>query len=462
MKRAVVVSLVITLLFSFQTGCRNDHGLSPENPVTLTLWHNYGGQMKETMDGMVDEFNETIGSEKGIIINVTSISSSDALHEKLVMIANGDAGAPKMPDIATANPKTAIILADKGLLADLNGQFTQKELDAYLPRFIEEGTLGSDHLYIFPIAKSTEAMFLNKTVFDRFIEDTGVDYEDLFTFEGIAQTAALYYDWTDALTPDIPGDGKAFFHADSLFNLAQIGCRQLGNDFIKENHPDYSSEAFHRVWDFYFDSAARGHFSIFDGYASDLFKTGEIICSIGSTAGVLFFDPVVTYPDNTTENVELMILPYPTFAGGDKIAMQRGGGMIVSKTDETRTYAAGIFLKWFTSPENNLRFVSSTGYLPVTKEAFGEIMTKNIDLAKNGNIRSLLKTSVKMQADYDFYIPPLYDGIDVLQENYTSKLLTSVSDSRTVYRNALMSSDPDTAFRNATGNAFEKFIESIQ
>jgi hypothetical protein len=89
-------------------------------------------------------------------------------------------------------------------------------------------------------------------------------------------------------------------------------------------------------------------------------------------------------------------------------------------------------------------------------------MTKNIDLAKNGNIRSLLKTSVKMQADYDFYIPPLYDGIDVLQENYTSKLLTSVYDSRTVYRNALMSSDPDTAFQNATGNAFEKFLESIQ
>lgn len=447
------------LLFTFQTGCRNDHGLDPENPITLTLWHNYGGQMKETMDGMVDEFNETIGGEKGIIINVTSISSSNALHEKLVMIANGDAGAPRMPDIATANPKTAIILAEKGLLVDLNSQLTKKDLDAYVPRFIEEGAMGTDHLYIFPIAKSTEATFLNKTVFDRFKKDTGADYGDLSTFEGIAGTAALYYDWTDSFTPDIPGDGKAFFHSDSLFNLAQIGCRQLGEDFIKEGSPDYSSEAFHRVWDFYFNSAVRGHFSIFDGYASDLFKTGEIICSIGSTAGVLFFDPVVTYPDNTTENVELMILPYPTFAGGEKIAMQRGGGMIVSKTDETRAYAAGIFLKWFTSPENNLRFVSSTGYLPVTKEAFGDIMTKNIDMAKNRNIRSLLKTSVKMQADYDFYIPPLFDGIDVLQKNYTNKLITSIAGSRAAYRSSLLSSDPEAAFQNAAGNAFENFTE---
>lgn len=456
MKKAFVVFLSITLMLSVQTGCRNDHGLDPKDPITLTLWHNYGGQMKETMDSMVDEFNETLGSEKGIIINVTSISSSDALHEKLVMIANGDAGAPDMPDIATANPKTAVILADKGLLADLKTQFTQKELDAYLPRFLEEGTLGTDQLYIFPTAKSTEVTFLNKTVFDRFSKDTGAAYEDLSTFEGIAETASLYYDWTDAQTPDIPTDGKAFYHSDSLFNLTQIGCRQLGSDFIKENQPDYSSDAFRKVWSFFFDAAVRGHFANFDGYASDLFKTGEIICSTGSTAGVLFFDPVVTYPDNTTENVELMTLPYPTFQGGEMVAMQRGGGMIVSQTDETRVYAAGIFLKWFTTPGNNLRFVSSTGYLPVTGEAFGDIMTKEIDSITDRNIQSLLRTSIQMQADYDFYIPPLFDGIDVLQDSYNMEIKSSAARSRAIYEELLKNTDEDTAFREAVKDEFER------
>ncbi|MDD3168608.1 MAG: extracellular solute-binding protein, partial [Eubacteriales bacterium] len=303
MKKVFLVFLCIALVLIVQTGCRSDSRPDPKDPVTLTLWHNYGAQMKETMDSMVDEFNETLGSEKGIIINVTSISSSDALHEKLVMIANGDPGAPEMPDITTANPKTAVILAAKGLLTDLSGQFTQKELAAYIPRFIEEGTLGTGQLYIFPTAKSTEVTFLNKTVFDRFSKDTGVTYEDLATFEGIAEAAAIYFDWTDAQTPDTPMDGKAFYHSDSLFNLTQIGCRQLGDDFIEKELPDYSSEGFQRVWGFFFDSAVKGHFAIYDGYASDLFKTGDIICSTGSTAGVLFFDPVVTYSDNSTENV---------------------------------------------------------------------------------------------------------------------------------------------------------------
>ena len=459
MKRILVIFLITIMLFSLQTGCSDDHGLNPKEPVTLTLWHNYGGQMKETMDSMVDEFNETKGKEKGIIINVTSISSSDALHEKLAMIASGDAGAPKMPDITTANPKTAVMLAKKDLLVNLNDQFSKEELSAYIPRFIEEGTLGTDQLYIFPTAKSTEVTFLNKTVFDRFSKETGASYDDLSTFEGLAKTASLYYNWTDAKTPDIANDGKAFYHSDSLFNFTQVGCRQLGSDFVNQDRLDYSSDAFRDVWSLFFNSAIQGHFAVYDGYASDLFKTGEIICSTGSTAGVLFFDPVVTYADNTTENVELMILPYPTFESGEKLAMQRGSGMIVAKSDGTKEYAASIFLKWFTSPENNLRFVSSTGYLPVTEEAFGDIMTKKIESIPDKNIQSLLKTSRKMQADYDFYIPPLFDGIDELQDDYNMKLMNSAVDTKQECQGFPVMSDRENLLKEATDSAFEKFVQ---
>ncbi|WP_227019196.1 extracellular solute-binding protein [Sinanaerobacter chloroacetimidivorans] len=452
--------MVFALVFFLFTSCNDDHGLKPKEPVTLSLWHNYGGQMKETMDNMVDEFNETVGAEKGIILSVTSISSSAALHEKLMMIANGDPGAPEMPDITTANPKTALILAEKGLLANLDDLFTEKELSAYVPRFIEEGRLESDHLYVFPTAKSTEVLFLNRTAFDRFAAETGVTYEDLKTFEGIAKAAVLYYDWTDAKTPDVSGDGKAFYHADSLFNLAQVGCRQLDEDFIKDGMPEISSGAFQRFWHFYYDSAVKGHFAIFDGYASDLAKTGEILCSTGSTAGVLFFDPVITYPDNTTETAELMILPYPTFEGGKKIAMQRGSGMMVANTTETKRYAAGIFLKWFTSPENNLRFVSSTGYLPVTDEAFGDMMSKEIEQIDNQNIRTLLKTSIEMQKEYDFYIPPLFAGIDVLQDNFNNEIRQKATDSRAAYRSLLTEMAPDAAFEQVkTDFNMEKVIE---
>ena len=47
-------------------------------------------------------------------------------------------------------------------------------------------------------------------------------------------------------------------------------------------------------------------------------KTGEIVCSLGSTAGILFYGDSITYPDNTIEAVTYNILPYPVFRGGKK------------------------------------------------------------------------------------------------------------------------------------------------
>jgi multiple sugar transport system substrate-binding protein len=443
------------------TCCKSHITINPKNPVTLTLWHNYGGQMKNTMDEMVDEFNETIGEEKGIIISVTSISGSATLHEKLTMAANGDPGAPPLPDITTAYPKTALILAEKGLLCDLEQQFTPDELSAYIPRFLEEGRLMGNKLYVFPTAKSTEVLFINTTMFNRFAKDTGAKLEDLETFEGIIKTAALYYDWTDSQTPEIQNDGKMFYMPDSLFNFTQIGYEQLGANFIKDGKINFSFPQFSKIWECFYEPAILGHVAIFDGYASDLAKTGDIVCSTGSTAGVLFFSPTVTYSDNTSEYAELTILPYPVFEGGKKVAIQRGGGMCVIKSTKNKEYLAGIFLKWFTSPENNFHFVSSTGYLPVTEEAFGEIMSKEIESLPDENIKKLLQTARKMQKEYDFYIPPLFEEVNELQKEYETQLKGFANESREAYVELLKNNDSKTAFQRVSEGVCQNFIKNF-
>ncbi|NLW64516.1 MAG: extracellular solute-binding protein [Syntrophomonadaceae bacterium] len=316
MKRFIM--LLALILLPILPGCGIGFEAGSSQPVTLTLWHNYGGQLKDTMDEMIDEFNETVGKKEGIIVSVTSISGSATLHEKLTMAAHGDPGAPSLPDITTVYPKTALILAEKGLLADLDEQFTRKELSAYIPQFIEEGRLADGGLYVFPIAKSTEVLFVNKTLFDRFSRDTGARIEDLQSFEGIIRTASLYYEWTDRQTPDIPNDGKMFYMPDSIFNLFLVGCRQLGAEFTADGQLNLNTPQHKKVWDFYFTPAVMGQVAVFDGYATDLAKTGDIVCSTGSTAGVSFFSPTVTYADNTSEPIELAILPYPVFEGGKK------------------------------------------------------------------------------------------------------------------------------------------------
>ncbi|HOA36264.1 MAG: extracellular solute-binding protein [Dethiobacteria bacterium] len=451
-RNSVFILLIVCLISISISGCAGRSG----EPTILTLWHNYGGQLKETMDELIDEFNETVGVQEGIIISVTSISGSASIHEKLTMSANEEPGAPPLPDITIAYPKTALLLAEKGLLADLDQLFTDEELSAYVPKFLQEGRIKDGVLYVFPTAKSTEVLFLNRTIFNRFASETGVSIDDLKTFEGIGRVAALYYDWTDAQTPAVKNDGKAFFMSDSLFNYALVGCHQLGANFIEGNAINFSSPHYARVWESYFKPAVMGHASIYNGYATDLFKTGEIICSTGSTAGIMFFSPTVTYPDNTTEPAELAILPYPVFEGGNKSSIQRGAGMCIIRSTEEKEKQAAVFLKWFTRPENNLRFVSSTGYLPVTEEAFGEIMSRELETIADENIKKLLTACRIMQREYEFFISPLFEGIDQLEERYETGFKSIASSCGDSYRDLLKNSNPEKAYEAVSGNALSE------
>ena len=120
-KKSIAALLGLLLPIGLLFGCAGSGiRLDPKNPLTITLWHNYGGQMQNTMDKLVDEFNITVGREKGIVVSVTSISAMKEQEEKLAMIAAGAPGAEDMPDIVTAYPAVALLLSEKGLLAGLD------------------------------------------------------------------------------------------------------------------------------------------------------------------------------------------------------------------------------------------------------------------------------------------------------------------------------------------------------
>ena len=423
--------------------------LDANHPLTVTLWHNYGGQMQQTMDELIDDFNMTVGREKGVIVSVTSVSAMKEQEERLKMIAEGNPGAEDMPDIVTAYPHTAMLLSENGLLASFDEQFSKDELQAFVPQFLEEGRLPDGRLYVFPIAKSSEVLFVNQTLFDRFSEATGVTMDSLSTFEGIAEASEQYYEWTDALTPGTPDDGKTFFTADSWFNIAQAGMAQMGGTFIEPDRLLTHSPPYARIWEFALTPALSGRYAVTDGYSSDLSKTGDIVCSTGSTAGVLFYGDSITYPDNTSEKVAFTILPYPVFAGGEKVAIQRGAGMVVASATPEKEYAAALFLKWFTAPKQNLRFISSTGYLPVTHQAFREIMAHQVCATENANVQKLLETAVEMHGEYRFITAPNYAKLDAMSKAYETELKAAMREGRQRVRDGQAAHDVMEALRAA-------------
>lgn len=354
-------------------GCGDKSPLDPDNPVSLTVWHYYNGSQQAAFNDLVSEFNETVGKERGIYVQSHSQGSVSDLEVAVRDSLAGKVGAKDMPDIFSSYADTAYEMEQAGALANLSEYLTKDELDKYIASYINEGCIASDgSLRIFPVAKSTEIMMINGTDWAVFSEATGASLDSLATIEGVVETAKRYYEWTDAATPDIPGDGKAFYGRDAVANYFLIGMRQLGTEIFHveggEVVLNVPKESVRRLWDNYYVPIVKGYFGAYGAFRSDDVKTGDLLAYTGATTSAMYFPGRVELDDRSYE-IGYIVMDAPIFEGGENYAVQQGAGMVVTKSDELHEYAAVEFLKWFTREENNLRFGAVSGYMPVLKTA---------------------------------------------------------------------------------------------
>lgn len=409
----IYITVILVLGLMMLTACGINGG--QKEPVTLTVWHVYGGQTDSPLNDLIEEFNKTVGAREGIKLQVTVVSNTNNIHDAVLRAAGDEPGTTGLPGMFISYPKTVLAMPDSDILVDYRDYFSDEELSAYIPAFLEEGEIDG-RLVAFPVAKSTEIMFIDKTLFDRFAVDTGVTLGQLDTWEGLFELSKEYYQWTDAQTPDVPGDGKAFFVHDYHFNYFQVGVESLGEDFFQGNEIAYG-KAFSKVWETYADAAVQGGVWLNEGYATEPLRTGETIVSVASSASVLYYEDIVTYSDNRSEPIEVIARPVPCFENGQRLVMQRGAGFCTVKSTPERERAAAVFLKWLTEPEINVRFVTSVGYMPVTDAAF-EVLPDFIGNLEDQKYRSLYEAFLETQASYEFYTVPQIPGYLELEQSF--------------------------------------------
>lgn len=364
MKKRITLILVAALLFAAMFGCGNQSALDPDEPVTLTMWHVYGEQADSPMNRLVEEFNQTIGREKGVIINVTLMSSTAQIGQKLLDAQAQVPGVPAMPDLFFCHNNNAQELGAENLL-DWETLFTGDELQSYIPEFLSDGMV-DDQLCVFPVSKSTHLLFVAGRQFDRFAADTNVSYDDLSTWDGFFEVAAKYYSWSG---------GKPFCALDYLIRAVELHALANGSQplYTETGWYDFENEALHDSWMAFADSYAQGHIIVSDLYSNTQVMTGEVAAGLGSTASILYYNDTVTYPDNTSEPMDLRVLPMPQVADSKQLITQAGVGLCATKTTAEKAEAAALFARWLTEPARNLEFCVSSGYMPVTRDAFEQI-----------------------------------------------------------------------------------------
>ena len=400
--------ILSVILMSGACSRQESNGLSIDNPTSITVWHYYNGTLAIVFDELVSEFNNTFGRENGVVVKSESMSTIAGLEDALWDAANEKVGAAQMPNIFQCYQDTAIALDGVVSLINFDDYITEEEKISYVKLFLDSGCIGQNHEWkIFPIAKSTEVLILNKTDWDKFAADTGAQTQDLSTWEGLAETAEKYYEWSD---------GKAFFGRDAFANYPIVASSQLGHEIfqIADNRTklDFDKETMRKIWDGFYVPYVKGYYKHVGNYRSDDVKLGEIIALVCSSSSAVYFPSQVTLADGTSYPIKHMVLPLPNFDRTAPYATQQGAGMAVTQSTDAQVQASILFLKWFTEKEQNLRFSVNSGYMPVSVEA---IKPENVDSyllehPASDIVRDTLSVALSENSQYVMYTPPAFEG----------------------------------------------------
>lgn len=395
----IFTAILLLLCFAgILAGCADKTLLDPKNPVTLTVWHVYGEQADAPMNLLIEEFNETVGKEKGIQLIVSNVTGTSRILSQLQDAMAGRPGALEMPDLFSCHTQNALELGVENLV-DFGQWFSGRELAGYVPEFLDSGRIDGK-LAVFPVTKSTYALFLNGSQFERFSADTGVTAETLADWKGFFEAAGKYYEWSG---------GKPFCAFDYLIRHMELDILSRYGEltYTENGWYDTSDPAVKESFSMFADALAKGHIAVSDLYANTQVMTGEVLAGIGSSAAVSYYNDTVTYPDNTSEPMNLMVLPLPKSGGEREYMPQTGVGIGAYRTTDQKAEAASVFVRWFTESGRNLDFAVRTGYMPVTDGAFDAISTYSFT---EEGYAALYRAVQTMHREYVPVVRPDYPG----------------------------------------------------
>lgn len=439
---------------------------SNEDGITLTLWHYYNNNTKDAFDVILNDFNTGVGAENNITVKSYSYSGVSDLSAALISAANKEVGMDDMPNIFSAYTDTTLLLDNLGVVASMEPYFTPDEMALFQQDFLNEGRFDSeDNLKIIPVAKSTEILFINNTDFEVFANETGVELSQLATWEGLAEVAEIYYNWTDAKTED-EYDGSALFGVDSEANFMLVAAKQLGEELYDYSGDSVgfglSQDSARKIWDSLITPYIKGHFRAYGSYRSDDVKSGDLLAYTGSTSSVFYFPTLVELGRETIYDIEGTAMPYPYFRGQDMVAVQQGAGMVISTSDEETERAATFFIKWFTSYENNTAFAVSTGYIPVQNESLSLDRVLS-EIESSGEVANVVLDATNviygdMLPEYEFYSNKPFDGSYDTRSVSAMSIVNVVEESQTKLDELIESgSSREEALAEVTSD--EAFVE---
>ena len=397
MKKLISFLAVVLLAVSFAfaggsaeqatTSESSDVVTTISNPITIELWHSFSGDVQlPVIEGLVKEFNDTVGKEKGITVVPVAQGSGPQLYSKVI-------GAIKAGDVP-AVAMTKVIYNEDYVTADASVDLTPyindsevgiTDFDDFFPAFQEESMgYSKEGIYSLPLAKNVDVVYYNA---DFFAENGLVPPR---TWDELEVVAQKIYDLT----------GRAAFGYDNLSYLFQNLCYQYGGAytnnkgdllFLEDNAwlegvTNYADKVWAGIW------RTAGE----DYFFSGPFARQTIMMYVGGTVES-------TYINMKGPEFKWSAAPIPQANPEDPHALSYDHVIAALSLDgyTEETYAAWEFIKFITSTEASLKITTGTAYM-ATRNSVLETEEYKTFIANGGN--DALKAATQ-QKDFLFYEP---------------------------------------------------------
>ncbi len=346
MKRLVFLFLCIVSLSSLLFAM----GGKEENVTHVTIWHSSQGNALSIFEEIIDEFNDTVGKEKGIEVEAIYQGKANDVLTKV----NAAIISSTLPDIAMMDATAALDMnnSEKTVtLEELNFD-TSSILPSALNNFTSQrGTIA------LPFNGSALLYYYNKTVFDE---------------NGVSEPKTI--DDMISLSKVLGSNNISFFEGvPATYELSYFICAQNGGTYMVNNrngHDGYATEvlfgkegtykAFLEKWKALYDT---GYASSVSSGVQDDFVSGRTLSMLSSSSNL------TAVINSVGDSFEVGVSPVPVVneaATGGAIV---SGGALFSFTSSE---AVKTVLEYLVSPSVQAKWSENTGYIPVNTETYSE------------------------------------------------------------------------------------------
>ena len=331
----------------------------------VTFWHTFTGGQEETLLEIISTFNA--GNQWGITITAIYQGSEEDLGKKMLTFMNTDG----RPSLVVANGSQAANYQLGDVLIDLDPLVIHdtwgldaEETDDFYPGFFEQGlfpAFGNIRL-TYPLFGRLNVMYYNVDWLAELGYSTHPDAPWAFTEAACSATIQPF----SGSTAGGSNGAQYAVNPESLTDwVTAFGGKQYdpnSNQFIFE-----SSAVFDAVN--YLQSLSER------GCGGSVLSPEEARVNFSRGVTLFVIDSTDAIPDIRTQiqseaNFNWRIAPLP-HSTANPVGKVIGTSVSIPKTTPETQLAAWLFLRYFTSPEVQARWVQGTGSLPVRESAAG-------------------------------------------------------------------------------------------